>query len=121
MPVYGIRNRDVVYRATFAIAMSLLVAACSSSRPAVPPIETPSAPSPPPQVGGIASWDGPGFDGRRTPAGAIYHQEDLTAASNDFPLGSRVMVTNLENGRSIEVALIDRGTFKEGRKIVLSH
>jgi rare lipoprotein A len=69
----------------------------------------------------MASWYGPGFDGRRTSTGAIYHQEDLTAASNLFPLGSRVMVTNLDNGSSVEVAVIDRGPFKKGRKIDLSH
>jgi rare lipoprotein A len=103
--------------------LSALVAACSATRPTVAPIETPAPvlAKPTPQVVGIASWYGPGFDGRRTSTGAIYHQEDLTAASNDFPLGSQVMVTNLDNGRSIEVAVIDRGPFKKGRKIDLSH
>src|SRR6266436_6692931 len=128
MPVHGIRNRGAVcranwYRATLAIALSTLVAACSSTRPTVAPIQAPAPVSaqPTPQVVGIASWYGPGFDGRRTSTGAIYHQEDLTAASNEFPLGSRVMVTNLETGRSIGVAVIDRGPFKKGRKIDLSH
>src|SRR5712692_9486841 len=128
MPVHGIRNRGAVYRAswyraTWAIGLSVLFAACSAARPSVAPIEAPAPPSaqPTPQVVGIASWYGPGFDGRRTSTGAIYHQEDLTAASNEFPLGSRVMVTNLDNGRSIEVAVIDRGPFKKGRKIDLSH
>src|SRR6266850_51639 len=129
MPVHGIRNRGAVYRATFAyhailaIAISARFAACSAARPTIAPIQTPAPPSsqPTPQVVGIASWYGPGFDGRRTSTGAIYHQEDLTAASNEFPLGSRVMVTNLDNGRSIEVAVIDRGPFKKGRKIDLSH
>jgi len=128
MPVYRIRYRGAViraacYRAACALAMSALVAACSAARPVSPPIETPASVStqPTPQVVGVASWYGPGFDGRRTSTGAIYHQEDLTAASNEFPLGSRVMVTNLDNGRSIEVAVIDRGPFKKGRKIDLSH
>ena len=128
MPVHGSRNcgavyRATCYRATWAIVLSALVAACSAARPAIAPIETPAPVSaqPTPQVVGIASWYGPGFDGRRTSTGAIYHQEDLTAASNEFPLGSRVMVTNVDNGRSIEVAVIDRGPFKKGRKIDLSH
>ena len=69
----------------------------------------------------MASWYGPGFEGRRTSTGTIYHQEDLTAASNLFPLGSRVMVTNLDNGRSVEVVVVDRGPFKKNRKIDLSH
>jgi rare lipoprotein A len=69
----------------------------------------------------MASWYGPGFHGRRNALGGIYNQEDLTAASIAFPLGSRVMVTNLDNGRSVEVTITDRGPFKRGRKIDLSH
>src|SRR5579864_5612198 len=128
MPVYRARYRGVAfraagYRAACAIALSAFVAACSAARSVPQPTETPAPVSaqPTPQVVGVASWYGPGFDGRRTSTGAIYHQEDLTAASNEFPLGSRVMVTNLDNGRSIEVAVIDRGPFKKGRKIDLSH
>ena len=128
MPVYRIRYRGAViraacYRVVCAIALSAFVAACSAARPVTPPVETPAPVSaqPTPQVLGVASCYGPAFDGRRTSTGAIYHQEDLTAASNEFPLGSRVMVTNLDNGRSIEVAVIDRGPFKKGRKIDLSH
>ena len=69
----------------------------------------------------MASWYGPGFHGHKTAAGGFYDQEDLTAASIAFPLGSRVMVTNLDNGRSVEVTITDRGPFKKGRKIDLSH
>jgi rare lipoprotein A len=122
MPVHGSRNRGAVCRATWVIAMSALCAACSASQPSMP-ATLPNLPSakPTPKVVGMASWYGPGFDGRRTSTGAIYHQEDLTAASNVFPLGSHVMVTNLDNGRSVEVAVIDRGPFKKDRKIDLSH
>jgi peptidoglycan lytic transglycosylase len=70
---------------------------------------------------GVASWYGPGFDGHRTASGEIYNQNDLTAASLVFPLDSRVMVTNLRNGRSVEVRINDRGPFVKGRKIDLSH
>ncbi len=69
----------------------------------------------------MASWYGPGFHAHKTSAGLTYDQEDLTAASIAFPLGSRVMVTNLDNGRSVEVTITDRGPFKKGRKIDLSH
>ena len=69
----------------------------------------------------MASWYGPGFHGHHGAAGGIYDQEDLTAASIEFPLGSRVMVTNLDNGRSVEVTITDRGPFLKGRKIDLSH
>ena len=69
----------------------------------------------------MASWYGPGFHGHKSATGGIYDQEDLTAASIAFPLGSRVMVTNLENVRSVEVTITDRGPFVKGRKIDLSH
>jgi rare lipoprotein A len=69
----------------------------------------------------MASWYGPDFQGHRTSSGVIYNQEELTAASTVFPVGSRVIVTNLNNGRSVDVVVNDRGPFKKGRKIDLSH
>ncbi len=104
--------------------MSALFAACATSRPAElhpPPPAAAPQPSSTPQVVGMASWYGPGFHGHKNAAGGVYDQEDLTAASIAFPLGSRVMVTNLDNDRSVEVTITDRGPFKKGRKIDLSH
>jgi rare lipoprotein A len=123
--VCGIRIERTIPQIFFLIAMSTLFAACTTTRPeqiAPPPsaIAVPQ-PTPTPQVVGMASWYGPGFHGHKTSAGAYYDQEDLTAASIDFPLGSRVMVTNLDNGRSVEVTITDRGPFMKGRKIDLSH
>jgi peptidoglycan lytic transglycosylase len=69
---------------------------------------------------GIASWYGPGFHGKATASAAIYNQNELTAAHPTLPLGSRVMVTNLENGNSTEVIINDRGPFARGRIIDLS-
>jgi rare lipoprotein A len=78
---------------------------------------------PPPQgsVIGVASWYGPGFNGKRTASGEIYDQEDLTAASTTLPLGTLALVTNLQNGRKVEVRINDRGPFKKGRRIDLSY
>lgn len=103
--------------------MSALLAACATTPPAPipPPPSLTAVPQPTPEVFGTASWYGPGFHGRQAAAGGIYDQEDLTAASIAFPLGSRVMVTNLDNGRSVEVTITDRGPFLKGRKIDLSH
>ena len=83
------------------------------------------APAPPPitdgvQVG-VASWYGPGFHGNRTANGEIYDQYELTAAHPSLPLGTRVMVTNLENGRAVQVRINDRGPFVDGRAIDLSY
>ncbi|HXV82300.1 MAG TPA: septal ring lytic transglycosylase RlpA family protein [Candidatus Binatia bacterium] len=69
---------------------------------------------------GIASWYGPGFHGKTTASGTIYDQNDFTAAHQTLPLGTRVMVTNLENGSSTEVTINDRGPFAKGRIIDLS-
>lgn len=123
-----IRNPSAISQIVLTILMSALFAACAASRPVqlptAPPPPTsppPPRPTPTPQVVGIASWYGPGFHGHKTSAGVIYDQEDLTAASIAFPLGSRVMVTNLDNGRSVEVTITDRGPFMKSRKIDLSH
>ena len=70
---------------------------------------------------GTASWYGPGFHGNRTSSGEIYDQNDLTAAHQTLPLGTRVAVTNLQNGRTVEVRINDRGPFVKGRTIDLSY
>ena len=70
---------------------------------------------------GIASWYGPGFHGKATASGVIYNQNDLTAAHQTLPLGTRVLVTNMENSRSTEVLINDRGPFAKGRILDLSH
>jgi peptidoglycan lytic transglycosylase len=70
---------------------------------------------------GIASWYGPGFHGKATASGVIYNQNDLTAAHQTLPLGTRVMVTNLDTGNSAEVTINDRGPFAKGRIIDLSY
>jgi rare lipoprotein A len=73
-----------------------------------------------PAVIGVASWYGPGFDGHRTASGEIYDQEDLTAASIVFPLGTRLLVTDLSDGRSVEVTVNDHGPYVKGRELDLS-
>jgi len=69
---------------------------------------------------GKASWYGPGFEGRKTASGERYDSSDLTAAHRELPFGSKVRVTNLENGRSVVVEINDRGPYKPGRVIDLS-
>jgi peptidoglycan lytic transglycosylase len=69
---------------------------------------------------GIASWYGPGFNGKTTANGERYDQTALTAAHRTLPMPSIVRVTNLNNGRSIKVRINDRGPFSNGRIIDLS-
>lgn len=69
---------------------------------------------------GIASWYGPGFNGKRTANGEVYDMNALTAAHKTLPIPSVVQVTNLENGRTLKLRVNDRGPFVEGRIIDLS-
>ncbi len=69
---------------------------------------------------GHASWYGPGFHGKKTASGERFDQRALTAAHMDLPLGTKAVVTNLENGRSVEVEINDRGPYVPGRAIDLS-
>ncbi len=49
---------------------------------------------------GIASWYGPGFHGKETANGEVFNQNGLTAAHRTLPLGTKVAVTNIMNGKS---------------------
>lgn len=69
---------------------------------------------------GTASWYGPQFDGKRTANGEIFHQYAISAAHTTLPLPSVVEVRNLENGRTINVRVNDRGPFVGDRIIDLS-
>lgn len=80
---------------------------------------------PPPDRGtaevGIASWYGQDFHGRPTSSREIYDMHDMTAAHRTLPFGTHVMVTNLDNDRSIVVRINDRGPFIKGRILDLSY
>ena len=80
---------------------------------------TPAVPAKLPQTG-QASWYGAQHQGKQTASGTIYDQAGLTAAHPSLPFGSRVKVTNLANGKSVEVEITDRGPFAENRIIDLS-
>ncbi|MBQ4615937.1 MAG: septal ring lytic transglycosylase RlpA family protein [Mailhella sp.] len=69
---------------------------------------------------GIASWYGPGFHGKKTSNGERYDQNAMTAAHKLLPFGTRLRVTNLDNGRVVTVRINDRGPFVGSRIIDLS-
>ena len=69
---------------------------------------------------GLASWYGARHHGKRTASGEIFDQNKFTAAHRTLPWGSIVKVTHLDNGKSVEVRINDRGPFKKGRIIDLS-
>lgn len=57
---------------------------------------------------GMASFYADKFNGRRTASGEIFNQNKLTCACNKLPLGSRIRVTNIKNGKSVIVKVNDR-------------
>ncbi len=61
---------------------------------------------------GVATWYGPGFEGKITKCGQVYHQWDLSAASNDLPCGALVEVTNDRNDQAVVVPITDTGAFR---------
>ena len=69
---------------------------------------------------GIASWYGEQFHGKYTANGEIFDLNQMTAAHRTLPMPSIVRVTNLDNGRSVEVRVNDRGPYARGRIIDLS-
>jgi rare lipoprotein A len=69
---------------------------------------------------GLASWYGGKFHGRMTSSGEVFDSNTLTAAHRTLPFGTIVKVTNLDNGKSVQVKINDRGPFVEGRIIDLS-
>ncbi len=69
---------------------------------------------------GIASWYGPKFHGRQTANGEVFDMNGLSAAHKTLPLPTTVRVTNLENGRSLNLRVNDRGPFVHGRIIDVS-
>ncbi|GDX74189.1 hypothetical protein LBMAG40_08460 [Cyanobium sp.] len=70
---------------------------------------------------GQASWYGPGFYGGRTANGEVFRPGTYTAAHRWLPFGTRVRVTNLNNGLKAVVRINDRGPFSGGRIIDLAH
>lgn len=76
---------------------------------------------PPFRETGVASWYGPGFNGKPTASGDIYNIHKKTAAHRFLPFGTLLKITNLDNGKSTVVTVNDRGPFSGGRDIDLSY
>jgi rare lipoprotein A len=85
-----------------------------------PPVARALPPEPRALQTGKASWYGDAHHGRKTASGETFDMNALTAAHRTLPLGTRVLVTNLANGRSIEVRIDDRGPVASDRIIDLS-
>ena len=100
------------------VAVVLLAGLLSGSGSACAARRTPAAGES--ALEGTASWYGTDFHGRRAADGSRYNMYELTAAHRTLPFGTRLRVTNLDNGRTVKVTITDRGPFVEGRIIDLS-
>ena len=100
------------------ILVASLLTSCTRQHVSTPvpsaptPRPSPPATSPAPSLGvqyGLASWYGRERHGRRTASGELYDSAQLTAAHRRAPFGTYALVTNLDNGRTVQVRINDRG------------
>jgi rare lipoprotein A len=70
---------------------------------------------------GIASYYSKRSTGARTASGKILNNDSLVCAHRTLPFGTKIKVTNLKNGKSVIVKVIDRGPFGKGRVVDLSY
>ncbi|PTL80377.1 septal ring lytic transglycosylase RlpA family protein [Vitiosangium sp. GDMCC 1.1324] len=99
-----------------------LLAGCATRATRPTPEEQPEKP-PPSRAWleeGLASYYGPGLAGRPTASGEKFNPKGFTAAHRKLPFGSCLRVVNMENGRSVEVRVNDRGPFVQGRVVDVS-
>jgi rare lipoprotein A len=91
-------------------ALLLLIATCSTGCATVARKPAVAAPAPQQRTSrGLASYYGIGFDGKDTASGIPFDMDAMVAAHPTLPFGTVVRVTNLKNGRSADVRIVDRG------------
>src|ERR1035438_5651919 len=107
------------------VAATVALAGCGHKKRArVTPPRTPRTPAvvqPGHTEEGIASWYGHPYHGRAAANGEIYDMEKMTAAHRTLPFNTWVRVYDLDNQKTTEVRIIDRGPFVDGRIIDVSH
>ncbi len=69
---------------------------------------------------GVSSWYGPNFHGKLTANGEVYDMNGVTAAHRTLPFGTILLVENLDNGKTVQVRINDRGPYAKNRIIDLS-
>jgi rare lipoprotein A len=108
------------------VAAAVALAGCGHKKrvrvtPLPRPSRTPAVVQPGHTEEGIASWYGHPYHGRMAANGEIYDMEKMTAAHCTLPFNTWVRVYDLDNNRTTEVRITDRGPFVSGRIIDLSH
>ena len=67
-----------------------------------------------------ASYYANKFNGKRTSSGVRFNNDKYTAAHRKLPFGTKLKITNEENGKAVIVEVTDRGPFSRGREIDLT-
>jgi len=104
-----------------ALAVAALAAFGCAHRKSVRAPAPPRAVQPGYTETGVASWYGYPYHGRPAANGEIYDMEKFTAAHRTLPFNTWVRVENLANRKTVDVRIIDRGPFVDGRIVDLSH
>jgi len=108
------RVREGIQKGTF-VFLILLLSSCASKKPYV--MES----LPEGGTKGVASWYGRDFHGRPTASGEIFNMYDYTCAHREYPFGTKLRVTNLNNKKEVICTVNDRGPFVAGRDLDLSY
>jgi len=109
---------EPIPRLAAALSVVVLVTGCAGARPRDTMTRPPAQDA---ALTGNASWYGKPHQGRKTASGEPFDMNALTAAHRSLPFGTHVLVTNLRNGRTVEVRINDRGPQVPDRIIDLSY
>jgi peptidoglycan lytic transglycosylase len=88
----------------------------AASVPQAPPAQEPVY-----RETGVAGWIGKELQGKKTASGEVFDREGLSAAHRTLPLGTIIRITNLDNSKSVNVKVIDRGPFVKNRILDVSY
>jgi rare lipoprotein A len=107
---------SLVQHASFVITLALFLALAAG------PLAAPAAqlvdPRPPEVREGVATFYGKAFHGKRTASGTRFDMNELVAAHRTLPFGTIVRVTHVNNGRSVDVRIVDRLGKRRGKAII---
>ena len=117
--------RGPIFRAGLTVVPVLMISACAARATPAATAPTPAVTAPPTSPTeprkifevrqGLASYYGPGFEGKRTASGIPFDKSAMVAAHPSYPFGTVVRVTNLANKRQVVVRVVDRGPAKGPR------
>lgn len=120
----GMRRHVSAFMLVGVLAMVMPSAAAAPRLPAMPGAPVASKPDTVvparPTMLVTASWYGPRHHGRRTANGEVFDATAFTAAHRTLPFGTKLVVTNPQNGKTVIVRVNDRGPYVKGRALDLS-